>query len=479
MKKCRYNRVMVTVISLLLTGSLDPVGGAASGEGGRYIVSLRKGVDLEAGEGRILGRAAARSRRARIGTKKRLTRGARHSIVLDGLTAAQASQIASDPEVAGVVPDLRASIAATSERRVAHLRVPGSRSDGTPWAGPSTQAMDRTSSSARDDDPAQAFPVGIRRIKSRLRARGSGDEAAPPQVGVAVIDTGVDSSHPDLNVVQKLSFVDAEPSTDDFNGHGTHVAGTIAAKDNGLGVVGVIPGAQIYALKALNVDGTGNYSDIIEALDWVYANASKIAVVNMSISGGTYSNEGVLCGASEIFSGFWVTFDPLHEAICDVVSKGVVVVVAAGNDGVDSVGSIPAKYPEVITVSAIVDTDGEAGGLGPAHGWGADDSFAGFSNYGPAVDLAAPGVEILSTYPVAKGEYAFLSGTSMATPHVVGAVALHIARYGKPVNASDVAALRTALLSHAVPGSSAGGYSGDPDGAKDPLLSIDYLPFRK
>ena len=301
---------------------------------------------------------------------------------------------------------------------------------------------------------AQTLPTGVSRIGAPLNAyaqiNGKDERIG---VDVAIIDTGIDLTHAELNVVFNRSFVSGETSGQDKNGHGTHVAGIIGAIDNTAGVVGVAPGARLWALKVLDASGSGYMSDIIKAIDYVAANADKIAVINMSLGG----------------QGKITSF---RTAIQNCVSRGVVVVVAAGNDSKDVYGPdkvfgtsddfIPAAYPEVCSVSALADSDGKAGGLGAKTSYGPDDTLATFSNYsryivanppvkspGAAIDLAAPGVSIRSTY--LGNTYSSLSGTSMASPHVAGSVALYIAEHGRASNAAGVYAIRQALVNAAQP----------------------------
>ena len=229
--------------------------------------------------------------------------------------------------------------------------------------------------------PVETLPWGVNRIDADLVW---GITTGDP-VKVAVIDTGIDISHPDLkdNIKGGMSAVAYTASYNDDNGHGTHVAGIIGAIDNTIGVIGVGPKIDLYAVKVLDRRGSGYLSDIIEGLDWAISNG--IQVVNMSL--GTTAN---------ILS--------FQEAVQRVNAAGIVQVAAAGNSG-DSV-NYPAAYPEVIAVSA---TDKL-------------DAVASWSSRGPEVDLSAPGVSVYSTY---KGQaYKTLSGTSMAAPHVAGAAAL-------------------------------------------------------
>jgi len=273
---------------------------------------------------------------------------------------------------------------------------------------------------------AQTLPTGINRIDGDTSSTVSGDGSGAVNVNVAVIDTGIDSTHPDLNVVGGRGCAPGVGTTDG-NGHGSHVSGTIAAKDDANGVVGVVPGARLYAVKVMNDAGVGLTSDIVCGIDWVTSTrtdgdpSNNIAAANMSIGGGG-SDDGN-CGRSNA--------DAEHLAICNSVSAGVTYVVAAGNDGVDFRSTTPAAYDEVLTVTAVADYNGTPGGGGASTcRTGTDDAYASFSNFATlAADqnhtIAAPGVCIYSTYML--GMYNTLSGTSMASPHMTGTVALCIA----------------------------------------------------
>lgn len=285
---------------------------------------------------------------------------------------------------------------------------------------------------------------------------GGGSKAAT--VAVAVIDTGVDL-HPDLNVRVGTNCVGpasrrSDATTDD-NGHGTHVAGTIGGNAG----TGVAPGTTLYAVKVLDANGGGSISSVICGIDWVTANAGRLGIRVGSMSLG-------MAGASDMDCGR-TTADPLHRAICRSISAGVVYVVAAGNDGADLAGSVPAAYPEVLTVSAMTDTDGVPGARGPTSSCPGprdrDDTPASFSNYARRATeaahlVAAPGECIRSTWP--HGRYATLSGTSMATPHVSAVVALCISSgrcHGAP--AEIVRQVRADALAHAT---ATNGFAGDP-----------------
>lgn len=235
---------------------------------------------------------------------------------------------------------------------------------------------------------AETLPWGVNRIDAERAwevTRGAG-------IKVAVIDTGIDHLHQDLNANfgGGVSFVPGESFTDG-NGHGTHVAGTIGARQNGTGVVGVAPNCSLFSVKALNRHGQGNYSWIISAILWCVRN--RIDVINMSLGGAT-------------------PVRALQNACDYAFNHNVVIVAAAGNSGPnDNTVIYPGQYDSVIAVSAV----------------DASNNIANFSSRGPQVDLAAPGVNILSTLP--GNRYGRLNGTSMAAPHVAGTAALTISSH--------------------------------------------------
>ncbi|RJQ26762.1 MAG: peptidase S8 [Peptococcaceae bacterium] len=248
--------------------------------------------------------------------------------------------------------------------------------------------------------PPQIIPWGVNRIDAEITwpiTTGAG-------INVAIVDTGIDITHPDLSVKGGINIIVPKRSFTDDNGHGSHVAGTVAALNNSFGVVGAAPLANLYAVKVLNKRGDGFISDLIEGLQWCIDN--KMNVVNMSL-------------------GLTADITALHDAVQKVNAMGITQVAAAGNSGpaTDTV-IYPARYPEVIAVSAIDE----------------DDDIAYFSSRGPEVDLAAPGVKIPSAF--ARRRYRVLSGTSMATPHVTGTVALVLAAKGAMTPADMLAHLQ-------------------------------------
>jgi len=325
---------------------------------------------------------------------------------------------------------------------------------------PVLEALPGVSSVERDravSTTAQSTPTGVDRAEADLSPTAAIDGADQRvDVDVAVIDTGVDLDHPDLNVyragARNCSLLAL--NADDGNGHGTHVAGTIGALDDTAGVVGVAPGARIWPVKVLSSLGTGFNSDVICGIDYVTAHADEIEVANMSL-GGAGTDDGA-CGED---SG-----DAMHTAICSSVAAGVTYVVAAGNETADASTSTPAAYDEVITVSALADFDGQAGGgAAPTCREDEDDTFATFSNYGADVDLIAPGVCITSTWM--GGGYDTISGTSMASPHVAGGAALHAANNPGATPAQVQEALEGA-------GSLDWDASDDLDSTQEPLLDV-------
>jgi subtilisin family serine protease len=249
----------------------------------------------------------------------------------------------------------------------------------------------------------ETTPYGITRVGGPVD--GTGKTAW-------VLDTGIDQDHPDLNVDTARSISFADNSPDDKNGHGTHVAGTIAAIDNDIDVVGVAAGATVVAVKVLGNSGSGSYSDVIAGVDHVAANAASGDSANMSL-GGSPSQA-------------------VDDAVIAAAGKGIRFAIAAGNSGADANNYSPARanHSNIWTVSAI----------------DSNDNFASFSNWGnPPVDCAAPGVSVLSLRK--GGGTTTYSGTSMAAPHVAG-----ILLFGSP--------------------KSDGTANNDPDGNPDPICHL-------
>lgn len=362
------------------------------------------------------------------------------------LTPAQLRRVQDDPAVAFVTPDQKVSLdlELAADGGVAGIKTTTSQ--------------------------AVRMPAGVVRVGATKNAianiDGNDDRV---DADIAILDTGVDASHPDLNVVGGYNCTTSNRSAwGDQHGHGTHVAGTAAALDNGFGVVGVAPGARIWSVKVLNKEGTGYLSWLVCGIDWVTAQKDSSApsgqlfeAANMSLRFSLPNADNRDCGVP--------AKDAVHKAICRSVAAGVTYAVAGGNDQKNVKWYRPAAYTEVITVSAIVDYDGKPGGLANQADYcsfyskDADDTFANFSNFGKLVDMTAPGKCVVSTYP--GNRYAWMSGTSMATPHVAGAAALYMVRYPRATPVQVRMALQHVGL-----------YdwrtSTDPDKWPDPLLWV-------
>ena len=271
------------------------------------------------------------------------------------LTENEADKLALSPNVKGVYPDM-----------VVNFGLPEVSINAKPAPQP----------------VAQSTPWGIARIGGS--ADGTGKIAW-------IIDTGIDMDHPDLTVDQTRgkNFISLTAKPDDDNGHGTHCAGIVAARNNSLGVIGVAAGATVVPIKVLDRRGSGAYSGIIAGVDYVTANGEAGDAVNMSLGGPAY--------------------EPLDIAIQALAATGIKVAIAAGNESQDANNVSPARVNgnNINTISAM----------------GTGDLWATYSNYGnPPVDYCAPGSSIYSTYK--GGGYATLSGTSMAAPHVCGLLLL-------------------------------------------------------
>lgn len=252
---------------------------------------------------------------------------------------------------------------------------------GTPLASPPTAGVNER----------QTVSYGITNTGANNSWAQAGDGTGTVNgPTVYVIDTGI-SDHRDLNVVQRVNF--AGGISGDCNGHGTHVAGIVGARDNGVDTVGVAPGVRLVGVKALGCNGGGTVSNAIKAVDWVTANAIKPAIANLSFS----------------LPGFSVA---LERAIQNSASTGILYTIAAGNDGIDACRTSPGvlgggSNPAVFIAGAVNSNNQEST----------------FSNFGRCVDLWAPGVDIPSSR--SGGGVTQLSGTSMATPHLSGVAALY------------------------------------------------------
>ncbi len=372
---------MRSLVAAAALGLLMVIPAAASAA--PYVVVLRDDAD---GGGRAVEKVAART-----GTKPGLTYGSALQGFAADLSPGQLNLVRRDPDVAFVEPDVT----------VAAAGMAGTVANG------------------------ETVPPGIKRVGGV--SGGLVHVAAGP---VAVVDSGIDLASSDLAARPGINCVKTGTAPADDSGHGTNVAGVIGARNAGTGAVGVAPGTPLYAVKVLGKTGTGTLSQILCGINWVTANAAAlgIRVANMSVA-GSGTDDGA-CGN--------VNGDSWHKAICASVAAGVTWTVAAGNSGTGFERTIPAAYPEVLTVTAMSDTDGLPGAKGavPSCKKGeADDRYASFSNYATTVlsaahTIAAPGTCVASTKP--GGGLATYYGTSQAAPHVAGAAATCIGTDAAP-----------------------------------------------
>lgn len=413
------NRFLNVVLIASLVFTLAACGGGAGntptpanstsaisqGQAGKYIVVLKPGESISSVNSLAAGLA------------NRPIHSYEHALVgFSGiLSPSEYASLSKDPRVSYIEPDQMVSI------------VKGPPGGSPPGGGGGGGGGGGT-------PPPQEVPWGVHRIGADSNSNtGAG-------IGVAVIDTGVDLTHPDLaGVVDGDNEVKPGDPANDDNGHGTHVSGTIAAVDNTIGYVGVAPDATIIAVKVLDRHGSGWVSDINAGIDWVAANkdAYNIKVANMSLGGGGY-------------------IQSMHDAILAATNVGITFVVAAGNSSAYAGNYSPAAYDDcVITVTA----------LNP------DDTFAYYSNWGePPVDLIAPGTNVPSLWK--NGGYNTISGTSMASPHVAGSAALFIASYFT-TNGSYPSF--TQVRDGLVAAGESGAWSGDPDGSYEKLVDASSL----
>src|SRR5918992_391603 len=261
---------------------------------------------------------------------------------------------------------------------------------------------------------AQTLPWGINRIDADVSSTDAGNgSGAVSNVNAYIIDSGI-YKHADLNVVGHVNFAGGKNT--DCNGHGTHVAGTVAARDNTSEVVGVAPGAPLTGVKVLGCSGSGTWSGVIAGIDWVSANAVKPAVANMSLGGG--ANRAV------------------DDAVRRSAGSGVFYALAAGNESVNACNSSPARAGA-----------GTNNGIATVAATNSADREASWSNYGSCVDIWAPGVSILSTRK--GGGTTTMSGTSMASPHGAGGGALYLSSHTGSSPSTVEGALKSAATTTA------------------------------
>jgi major intracellular serine protease len=277
---------------------------------------------------------------------------------------------------------------------------------------------------------ANEIPPGVQMIHAPKFWDKTGNKG--DGVVIAVLDTGCQADHPDLKgqIIEGVNFTDDDQgdphNISDGNGHGTHVAGTIAAVENGKGVIGVAPKAKLLILKVLNSQGQGTYQSITNAIhyaiDWRGKNDERVRVISMSLGGPVYDYQ-------------------MHMAIRRATESGIVVICAAGNEGKQEDNwdetieiAYPGALPEVIQVGAV----------------DLNQKIAYFSNTNDQIDSVAPGVQIISTIP--DNKYARFSGTSMATPHVAGAAALILSQGEKEFRRKfNEAEIYSQICKHTIP----------------------------
>jgi subtilisin len=358
-----------------------------------------------------------------------------YSTLLEGFAAEvpadKLKELQQDPEVAAVVPDYEVELAAqTVPKNIKFVKA--------------------------DQNPT----ANINGVDERVNA------------DVAVLDTGISKQHPDLNVVGGYNCT-SDDTADwvDRNGHGTHVAGIIGAKDNDIGGVGVAPGVRLWAVKVIPDRATASDATVMCGLDWIYEFANVIEVVNASIGrkGSPIIDGNGLTASGGCFIYIRPNIDIYHYMWCRIAEIGIPVVVAAMNWSIDAKDVVPAAFDEVMTVSNM--TWGSIGKRRKTLVSLYRDTKLG-SNFGADVDIAAPGANILSTLPgraIGKSkQYGQMTGTSMAAPHVAGAAALYIAAHGRNDSALLV---MNAIKSRAtlVP------LQGDPDGITEGYLNVADL----
>ncbi|MEX0709715.1 MAG: S8 family serine peptidase, partial [Chloroflexota bacterium] len=435
MRPTRRRRATAAIAAAVLLASL--ASGAATarpqpaGVTGSWIVRLVSGAD---------SRSAAPGLARGVGGQV----GHTYQLALNGFqfkgSEAAADALRHNPKVAAVTPDYPVFLTETLPYGV--KRIDGYRT-GTPGG---------------------AYQNGYRGATARI----------------AIVDTGIDLDHPDLaasiDLASGKNCVNTSLPPNDGHGHGTHVSGSAAAPLNGVGVVGVAAEATLVPVKIFDDAGNSSEALVLCGLEHVIGfntdadPANDVDVVSMSF------------GEARAW-GDCLT-DPLHEAICRASATGMVLVGGAGNSAVDAGTFVPAAFPEVISVSALADFDGNPGGLAgcglvPDLGWfECDDTLAFFSNFGASVDVMAPGVAVHSTWK--DGGYSTISGTSMATPHVSGVAALM-----KAVNPALTTADVRAMLQQSgecpngafadadgTPGCAGQGlWTDDPDGLAEPLVN--------
>jgi subtilisin len=390
---------MVVAVAVLGPGWARPV--SAAPPSGEYIVTLKDGIDARA----FAGAADARSG-VDVGQVYSVALRAVHA----RLTASAKAQLAQDPSVRFISPNRR------------------------------FKAF------------AQVLPTGVDRIEGDLSTvSAAGSSVTTP---VAVLDTGV-TPDPDLNVQAIGANCLGGVGWSDLNGHGTHIAGIIGAKNNADGVVGVAPGAPIYPIQVLDRSANGSDASILCGIEWLTTVGKALGVRVANLSAGTFGDDDGNCGLTNA--------DPIHLAICHATAAGTLFVVAAGNSGGAITLTVPANYDEVLTATWMTDYNGSPPKVAPPAGCnlGPDDRASANSSWAYDDDkdhlLAAPGSCITSISNT--GGTVVMSGSSMAAPHVAGTVALCLDR---GVCSGTPADIMLKVRSDAAARPSTYGFDGDP-----------------
>ncbi|WP_327282678.1 MULTISPECIES: S8 family serine peptidase [unclassified Streptomyces] len=365
----------VTLLATPFAGAAAPAEGTVFGLGapgaisGSYVVIL----DASANKEQLAKKYG--------GELKRTYSSGVNGFSVAGLSETKAKRLAADPAVGKVVQNKKFTINATQDN-------------------PPSWGLDRIDQTAKAGDKKYSYP-----------------DSAGEGVTAYVIDTGIRTTHKDFGGRATSGFdaVDNDDSADDGNGHGTHVAGTIAGTAHG-----VAKKAKLVAVRVLDDNGSGSTEQVVAGIDWVTQHHSGPSVANMSLGGGAD--------------------EALDEAVRRAIASGVTFAVAAGNESADAGQGSPARVPEAITVASST----------------IDDQQSSFSNFGSVVDLYAPGSDITSDWKDSDSATKTISGTSMATPHVTGAAAVYLAGHPSATPAQTASALTAAATAGAVTNPSAG-----------------------
>ncbi|MEV6732268.1 MULTISPECIES: S8 family serine peptidase [unclassified Streptomyces] len=365
----------VALIASPLAGAATPAEGTVYGLGapgaisGSYVVILDASTNKE------------QLAKKYGGELKRTYSSGVNGFSASGLSETEAKRLAADPAVGKVVQNKKFTINATQDN-------------------PPSWGLDRIDQTAKAGDKKYNYP-----------------DSAGEGVTAYVIDTGIRTTHKDFGGRATSGFdaVDNDDKADDGNGHGTHVAGTIAGTAHG-----VAKKAKLVAVRVLDDNGSGTTEQVVAGIDWVTQHHSGPSVANMSLGGGAD--------------------EALDEAVRRAIASGVTFAVAAGNESADAGQGSPSRVPEAITVASST----------------IDDEQSSFSNFGSVVDLYAPGSDITSDWNDSDTGTKTISGTSMATPHVVGAAAVYLAGHPSATPAQTAAALTAAATAGAVSNPSPG-----------------------